>query len=122
MLTFLKYLAQIFVRRAGICGGFQHHEHPLSQMPRDAPASIEDVRYVGFAILVERRGDTNNDRVHFPDTAEVGRSEERRVGQKCRSRWAPDHLKKKIQKGRRKQNHAPGEDQERQGLQTYSLT
>src|SRR6266446_7236156 len=24
-----------------------------------------------------------------------GRSEERRVGKECRSRWAPDHLKKK---------------------------
>src|SRR5256886_14109691 len=25
----------------------------------------------------------------------VGRSEERRVGEECRSRWSPDHLKKK---------------------------
>src|SRR5215510_15734253 len=25
-----------------------------------------------------------------------GRSEERRVGKECRSRWSPDHLKKKI--------------------------
>src|SRR2546430_6274401 len=25
----------------------------------------------------------------------VSRSEERRVGEECRSRWAPDHLKKK---------------------------
>src|SRR5258708_40106861 len=27
--------------------------------------------------------------------AEKPRSEERRVGEECRSRWAPDHLKKK---------------------------
>src|SRR5206468_12861203 len=26
----------------------------------------------------------------------VDRSEERRVGKECRSRWAPDHLKKKT--------------------------
>src|SRR5256885_17024860 len=26
-----------------------------------------------------------------------GRSEERRVGKECRSRWSPDHLKKKKQ-------------------------
>src|SRR5256885_16993197 len=26
------------------------------------------------------------------------RSEERRVGEECRSRWSPDHLKKKTQK------------------------
>src|SRR5256885_8950563 len=28
----------------------------------------------------------------------VGRSEERRVGKECRSRWSPDHLKKKKKK------------------------
>ena len=27
----------------------------------------------------------------FPDTYEVGRSEERRVGKECRSRWSPYH-------------------------------
>src|SRR2546430_14915937 len=27
-----------------------------------------------------------------------GRSEERRVGKECRSRWSPDHLKKKKEK------------------------
>src|SRR5260370_18078941 len=28
----------------------------------------------------------------------IGRSEERRVGKECRSRWWPDHLKKKKKK------------------------
>src|SRR6266513_6074301 len=28
-----------------------------------------------------------------------GRSEERRVGKECRSRWSPDHEKKKIDRG-----------------------
>src|SRR5690242_21813121 len=33
----------------------------------------------------------------------VGRSEERRVGKECRSRWSPDHEKKKKKKTRGKQ-------------------
>src|SRR2546422_11589317 len=33
-----------------------------------------------------------------PADAAAGRSEERRVGEECRSRWAPDHLKKKKQR------------------------
>src|SRR2546430_12541128 len=32
------------------------------------------------------------------DCSGIGRSEERRVGEECRSRWAPDHLKKKKKK------------------------
>src|SRR6266498_5687794 len=36
-------------------------------------------------------------RIHVPDPehATAGRSEERRVGKECRSRWAPYHEKKK---------------------------
>src|SRR5437899_13040803 len=33
-----------------------------------------------------------------PSSLLVERSEERRVGKKCRSRWEPDHLKKKRKK------------------------
>src|SRR5256885_4232830 len=33
---------------------------------------------------------------HRPDCAAGARSEERRGGEEWRSRWAPDHLKKKI--------------------------
>src|SRR5690554_8196216 len=29
------------------------------------------------------------------DVEQTGRSEERRVGKECRSRWSPDHYKKK---------------------------
>ena len=29
--------------------------------------------------------------VHAPDTGEIRRSEERRVGKECRSRWSPYH-------------------------------
>src|SRR5256886_17622245 len=35
---------------------------------------------------------------HGPPTVFIGRSEERRVGEECRSRWSPDHLKKKKKK------------------------
>src|SRR5437870_12361703 len=31
-----------------------------------------------------------------PDAVRAARSEERRVGKECRSRWSPDHEKKKI--------------------------
>src|SRR2546430_15879367 len=33
------------------------------------------------------------------------RSEERRVGEECRSRWSPDHLKKKKRRSRMKLQH-----------------
>src|ERR1035441_7443360 len=38
-------------------------------------------------------------RQHFPRIEpRIGRSEERRVGKECRSRWSPYHLKKKTNK------------------------
>src|SRR2546430_8389727 len=39
--------------------------------------------------------------VHLNLNAPNPRSEERRVGKECRSRWAPDHLKKKKKDSRR---------------------
>src|SRR5688572_32418629 len=36
--------------------------------------------------------------VMMPELGEQQRSEERRVGKKCRSRWSPYHKKKKRQK------------------------
>src|SRR5688572_33374341 len=35
------------------------------------------------------------DRVELAHDKDLGRSEERRVGKECRSRWSPDHQKKK---------------------------
>src|SRR2546430_16794691 len=32
---------------------------------------------------------------HYRVARRIARSEERRVGKECRSRWSPDHLKKK---------------------------
>src|SRR5690349_24989644 len=38
------------------------------------------------------------------DEFELARSEERRVGKECRSRWSPDHVKKKkVQSDKRSQ-------------------
>src|SRR6266849_8042490 len=39
--------------------------------------------------------------------AEEPRSEERRVGKECRSRWSPDHSKKKRTKARRQKRRRP---------------
>src|SRR5690606_41183137 len=35
---------------------------------------------------------------NLPNATTVVRSEERRVGKECRSRWAPDHQKKRKQR------------------------
>src|SRR4030066_1743844 len=43
-------------------------------------------------------GIANNQTGMYPVASPGGRSEERRVGKKCRSRWAPYHLKKKQQR------------------------
>ena len=48
-------------------------------MPSDALAGVEDVGNVRLPILVQGRRNTDNDRVHFPDTTEIrGRRERAR--------------------------------------------
>src|SRR5438093_13381508 len=42
--------------------------------------------------------------VHAVDLLRADRSEERRVGKECRSRWSPDHQKKKKTKAIRSSN------------------
>src|SRR2546422_10239934 len=73
---------------------------------RDAPEPVDLVaeraqRLFGVEQRL-RRGAAhreNRARLDEVDLAEqvrqAGRSEERRVGKECRSRWSPDHLKKK---------------------------
>src|SRR5439155_23797261 len=53
--------------------------------------SLLDARYGGFL---------NHDlaQYHVPTCADVGRSEERRVGKECRSRWLPYQYNKKPKK------------------------
>src|SRR6478735_10889142 len=40
------------------------------------------------------------DRLELPTNTVAGRSEERRVGKECRSRWSPYHYKKKTKAAR----------------------
>src|SRR5438034_6505873 len=58
----------------------------LSQCPMSRPKRT----IAGAAIGEARSGDTS------------GRSEERRVGKECRSRWSPDQEKKKEKKKKEK--------------------
>src|SRR6266508_2309036 len=43
----------------------------------------------------------------WPRTAQPTRSEERRVGKECRSRWSPYHLKKKKKKNKKMKYYLP---------------
>src|SRR3712207_8354639 len=45
-----------------------------------------DVEPAGFSAVISRLG-----LMYFPDLARALRSEERRVGKECRSRWSPYH-------------------------------
>src|SRR2546429_6312917 len=46
-------------------------------------------------LLGERRAEHPRQELRAADPREDPRSEERRVGKECRSRWSPYHLKKK---------------------------
>src|SRR3989449_2405018 len=63
--------------------GLQHVQRLRADFQRDAPTV--DVMVV---ILHFREGPGEEGEVAFPD---AGRSEERRVGKECRSRWSPYH-------------------------------
>ena len=65
-----QHLAQILVGRAGIGGGFQHHQRPLAQMRRDGFARFDDVGDVRLAILVQRRGHADDDRLRLSSPAQ----------------------------------------------------
>src|SRR5687767_2637417 len=55
----------------------------LKDLPVKDPGSLVRLRYAGRNDMV-----TNSSDYGF---ARRGRSEERRVGKECRSRWSPDH-------------------------------
>src|SRR5688572_33064034 len=44
----------------------------------------------------------DGDQWSLAETTDLNRSEERRVGKECRSRWSPDHEKKKKKRERKK--------------------
>ena len=49
---------------------------------------LEDVSDNGFSLITDYDG---NDEHAFDVNIKSGRSEERRVGKECRSRWSPYH-------------------------------
>src|SRR5688572_31993757 len=62
----------------------------------DAGRSVPEGRWRAFAeAMVALATDVVIDAGLAPLPAELARSEERRVGKECRSRWSPYHLKKK---------------------------
>lgn len=63
--------AEIFIGRAGVGGGFEDDENAFAQMRGNTAAGVEDVGDVGLAILVEGRGDANDDGINFLDTGKV---------------------------------------------------
>src|SRR6266496_6053755 len=66
---------------------------------------VTGVQTCALPILGGRRPHRDPRRAHEPDRQRsVGRlrSEERRVGKECRSRWSPDHSKKKKEKSRQR--------------------
>src|SRR5437763_15074143 len=58
----------------------------LCRWTEDLPPYSDDIRIGGFAGIIER--------AHAIAQGFSARSEERRVGKECRSRWSPHHLKK----------------------------
>ena len=51
-----------------------------ARAPEDAPALVKKIGKTTYKV-----------RVHFSNTSTETRSEERRVGKECRSRWSPYH-------------------------------
>jgi hypothetical protein len=65
--------AQIFIGGSGIGRRFENNKNPIVQMRCDGTAGFQDVGDVGLAILVQRRGDADDDGIDFLDAGEIGR-------------------------------------------------
>ncbi len=63
--------AQIFVRGAGVSGRLEHDQHALAQMRGDRLAGFDDVGNIRLAILVQRSGHADDDRVDFANAGEI---------------------------------------------------
>ena len=51
-----------------------------------------DGRSLDYSVMEEQKGDINPQKFSYSNTKPLSvRSEERRVGKECRSRWSPDH-------------------------------
>src|SRR4051794_29352333 len=80
--------------------GMMDCKRALIESDGDVARATELLREKGLASVAKRAGRSANQGlidayVHFNNTAgalvEVNRSEERRVGKECRSRWSPYH-------------------------------
>src|SRR5256885_9197151 len=67
----------------------------LGRRPRDVGIILRGLAAVEHAVIAY---DADAAEPHALGEARRGRSGERRVGEEGRSRWAPDHLKKKKKK------------------------
>src|SRR5690606_39367726 len=74
--------------RAGRCA----HDHLALMAEGVHPAPLRRRHPAGGLVLVQRADESHPARVGAPALA---RSEERRVGKECRSRWSPDDEKEK---------------------------
>ena len=67
----------------------QHDASQVARMVENLPAMQTWVRSLGREDSLEEESSILAWRI--PGTEEPGRSEERRVGKECRSRWSPYH-------------------------------
>src|SRR3712207_5736861 len=96
-VLFIFQLAAIIGRRATLCSLLRQGRHARQLLAfyvlEAGPTAGRDVAH----LVLEAELPDGRDRVAAPDDARraslarFGRSEERRVGKECRSRWSPYH-------------------------------
>src|SRR5574337_995142 len=101
--------------RRGLVGGSTFRRTPISRSPLDKnpmPVHLSELQPVN---AVNTKGQffrasygkkpqvTNTARQAASLPGDISRSEERRVGKECRSRWSPYHYKKKNNSDTKKQ-------------------
>jgi hypothetical protein len=64
--------AEVFIGGAGVGGGFEHDELAAAEMGGEGFAGLDDVRDVGFAILVERSGHADDGGFNGAPAGEIG--------------------------------------------------
>src|SRR5687767_15933787 len=91
-----NYTLEREIGRGGMATVYQARDHrhergvAVKVLNRDVAASLGPQRF-----LQEIKTAASLTHPHIVPVHDSGRSEERRVGKECRSRWSPYHLKKK---------------------------
>lgn len=88
----LDNVFQILISRARIGRGLQHDQRTFPQVGRDRLAGLDDVGDVGFTVLVQRRGDADDDGVDLLHAREVGGRHKRAVVHRRLNRLGGDVL------------------------------